>query len=350
MEVKMKNIPIISLLPTILLCNNISAIELSKHLSTTTEPAPKVRVNPKYPVNAARSNREGWAQFSFVIEKDGSVSNVINIANSGSKDITLAAKKAVMKWQYEPAMENGEPIQQCVNYVQLDFEMHGSRTTGVTRKFSNLYKKAKLALDEKKYDEVEELLTRFKKIKNMHATENNFLQLLKAQYAKDMGNDEQQLNELYDVKFKHDKKNNQQRFAVLNEKLHLEIKLNRLKQAYTTYQEIMQLPDAEPHKVYYEKLVNRIDDFIASEEALVINGNIKNKDYWFYSLVRNEFSLTNIDGRLTKMDIRCANKRHVYTVENNNTWQIPKSWQNCSIFIYGEDNTKFNLVEHPFKV
>jgi hypothetical protein len=37
---------------------------------------------------------------------------------SGSKDITLAAKKTVMKWQYQPAIENGEPIQQCVNSVQ----------------------------------------------------------------------------------------------------------------------------------------------------------------------------------------------------------------------------------------
>jgi hypothetical protein len=64
-------------LPILLLCNRVNAIDISRHLSTTTEPTPTFRVDPKYPKNAARNSREGWARFSFIIEKDGSVSNVI---------------------------------------------------------------------------------------------------------------------------------------------------------------------------------------------------------------------------------------------------------------------------------
>jgi len=138
MDVAMKKYYIISVLPLALLHNSAAAVKLSKHLSSSTEPTPKVRINPKYPVSAARDRREGWATFSFIIEKYGSVSNVITKETSGSKDITLAAKKAVLKWQYQPAMENGKPIQQCVNSVQLDFRMHTDGARGATKRFRSV--------------------------------------------------------------------------------------------------------------------------------------------------------------------------------------------------------------------
>lgn len=346
----MKNICLLSLLPATFLCNNTSAIELSKHLSTTTEPVPKVRVNPKYPVNAARSNREGWAKFSFIIEKDGSVSNVIAIDNSGSKDITLAAKKAVMKWQYEPAMENGQPIQQCVNNVRLDFRMHKNGTTKVTRKFNSIYKKAKKALEEKNYTKVDEYLANLKKIKYLHMSENNFLQLLHAQYAKDIGDDALQLSHLYKVNFIENEKNSKHALSILEQRFNLELKLNRLKQAYRTFKRIEKHPVAKPYLESYNTVIKRVDEFVNSDKDVVVSANIRNDSYWQHSLVRNEFTLTSIKGKLSKMDIRCANKRHVYSIENNNTWQLPESWKQCHIFVFGENNATFNLVEHPFKV
>jgi len=109
---------------------NTSAIEIAQHLTTVVEPKPLKRVHPKYPINAARNSREGWAKLSFIIEQDGSVSNVIANETSGSLDFTKAATKAVKQWKYQPAMENGEPIQQCVNSVKIDFSMGENGTKG----------------------------------------------------------------------------------------------------------------------------------------------------------------------------------------------------------------------------
>ena len=75
----------------------VSANEISQHLSTIVIPDPLKRVNPKYPMTAAR---QGWAIFSFVINEDGNVADVILKDSSGSKDITKAAKKAIKKWHY----------------------------------------------------------------------------------------------------------------------------------------------------------------------------------------------------------------------------------------------------------
>ena len=78
----------------------VSANEISQHLSTIVIPDPLKRVNPKYPMTAARQGRKGWAIFSFVINEDGNVADVILKDSSGSKDITKAAKKAIKKWHY----------------------------------------------------------------------------------------------------------------------------------------------------------------------------------------------------------------------------------------------------------
>ena len=86
--------------------------EIAKLLTVIEEPKPLDRVHPKYPKSAAKEGRQGWTRFSFVIEKDGSVSNVIQLASSGSKDMNQAAIKALAKWKYKPAIENGEPVQQ----------------------------------------------------------------------------------------------------------------------------------------------------------------------------------------------------------------------------------------------
>ena len=346
----MNKIFTISIISSALLSNCTNAIEISKHLSTTTEPVPKVRIPPKYPINAARNYREGWAKFSFIIEKDGSVSNVITKETSGSKDIALAAKKAVMKWQYEPAMENGEPIQQCVNNVQIDFSMGGDGETAVTKRFRSLFNKANRALEEKDYTNVEYYLARLKKIKYLHMSENNYLQLLLAQYAQETNDEALQLTHLYKVKFSVHNKINKQEFSVLQQRFALEIKLNRLKQAYITFKAIKKNPDAKPYLESYSSVIKRVDEFVNSDKDVVVSADIRNGDYWQHSLVRNEFTLTNIKGKLSKMDIRCANKRHVYSIENNNTWQLPESWKQCHIFVFGENNATFNLVEHPFKV
>ncbi|MGB1262194.1 MAG: energy transducer TonB [Cognaticolwellia sp.] len=346
----MKKHYLLSIFPLLLTFDSIAEIALSKHLTTTTEPSPKVRVTPKYPKEAARQSREGWAKLSFIIEKDGSVSNVITKETSGSKDLTLAAKKAVMKWQYEPAMENGEPIQQCANDVLMMFRMDGNGASGATRRFQSLYKKTQTALSAKNYPKTKELLKRFDKIKYLHLSENNYLQLLSAQYASEIDEHALQLSHLNKIVLADTPENAKQLLSILDQKFIIEIKLNRLKSAYNTFKRIKKMSIAAPYLEGYQEILKRVDNFINSDNELIVNGDIRSNDYWYHALVRNEFTLSNISGELTKMDIRCANKRHIYSIENNNTWKIPATWQQCQIFIFGENNATFSLIEHPFKV
>lgn len=351
-KVFMKNPFIFSILISTLISPLLFAqqAKLSKHLSTITNPTPIIRVMPKYPISAARNKREGWAKMSFIVETDGSVSNVLVTETSGSKDFAIAAKKAVSKWKYQPAFEDGKPIQQCLNIVQMDFKMTKGGQTGVTRRFRSTYNKALEALKNKEYEQVEQLLLTFKKIKKLHLSENNYYHILAADYAKAINDKALQLHHLYRVTLSNERLTPaSQQLSILIDRFTLEVSLNKFHSALATLNKLHALPAAKPYLVNLDKTMAKVDAFIGGDSDFIINGNIKDKDYWQHALIRNEFSIINIDGRLNKLDVRCANKRHVYTVENDNTWTIPSSWKNCSIFVFGEDKASFKLIEHPLK-
>ena len=326
--------------------NQVNAFETSKYLTTIIEPKPIKRVSPLYPINAARNNREGWATLSFVIGKDGYVSNVLVTETSGSKDFANAAKKAVSKWQYQPAFENGEAIQQCVNTIKMYFTMNGNRPQGVSRRFKSKYNKAIAAFESKNYAELEAILVSMQETRYMHILENDYMHLLAADYAKIKQDQVLQLHHLTRSTFSSDSK---QQANKLYRTFFLQVELQKFRAAHRTYKILSKLDAAETYMPQLKEIMTKVDDFIGSKNELVIEATIKEQDYWSIALVRNEFSLVNVKGTLDKLDIRCANKRHVYTVEENNSWKIPASWKNCSIFVFGEPNTSFSLVEFPIK-
>lgn len=328
----------------------VSANEISQHLSTIIIPEPIERIQPKYPIDAAREGREGWTILSFVIDEKGNVSDALVKESSGSEDFDKATLKAVTKWKYQPAFENGKPIQQCVNTVQMDYRMGKNvGTKGVSRRFKKKYEIATQALKDKDYQAVEHQLAKMNARKTMHLSENNYMHILAANYAREIGNDTLQLYHLDRVTLDSGVKSENLKFSVLYQQFYLEATLSKFQSAFATYKQLIKLEEAKPYLAKLKKVMADIDSVISSDKDIVIDAAI-DSDYWYADLVRNEFSLTNIEGSLHTLDVRCANKRHVYTVENNNTWRIPTSWMNCSIYVYGEPKTSFNLIEHPVDI
>ncbi|GHE83826.1 energy transducer TonB [Thalassotalea profundi] len=332
------------------LCTPIAFAKQSvKHISTYKAPEPIERINPKYPINAAREQREGWTKMSFVVEKDGSVSNAVVIESSGSSDFDKQSLKAVKQWQYSPAIENGQPIQQCINTVKMDFKMSRDGENGVRRRFRTIYLKAAKALEIKDYKEVEDNLEKLHKLKNMHLSESNLYHNLAAIYAKEITNEDLEIHHLNLISTNHSSISPESSYQILARKFFIQIKKNQFSRAITTYNKIKELAVAKPYLASFDDIIAKIDDIINNNDNIVVQANISDKKVWYYPLVRNEFSITNIKGELNKLDVRCANKHHVYTVEDNHTWTIPSSWEHCSLMVFGNENSSFHLIEHPIK-
>ena len=85
--------------------------------------SPIVRIDPKYPPQAARDGKEGWVRLSFTITELGGVEEVEVIDAQPKRIFNKAAKRALKKWRYKPKIVDGKPQRRPGLTVQLDFTM-----------------------------------------------------------------------------------------------------------------------------------------------------------------------------------------------------------------------------------
>ncbi len=88
---------------------------------------PIVRIEPKYPIQAARDGKEGYVILSFTINEIGGVEDVKVIEAQPKRIFDKEAKRALRKWKYKPKVVDGKPQKQVGLTVQLDFKMDGGK-------------------------------------------------------------------------------------------------------------------------------------------------------------------------------------------------------------------------------
>lgn len=81
-------------------------------------------VPPKYPLQAARDNQQGWVEVEFTVTADGSVSNARVVDAQPRRVFDRAAIEAVSRWQFKPALINGTPTA-VVLKRKLEFKLGG---------------------------------------------------------------------------------------------------------------------------------------------------------------------------------------------------------------------------------
>jgi len=84
---------------------------------------PIVRIEPRYPVQAARDGLQGWVRLRFSIMEDGSVDEVEVIEAEPRRVFDREAIRALRRWKYSPKIVDGKPIKQTGQQVQLDFTL-----------------------------------------------------------------------------------------------------------------------------------------------------------------------------------------------------------------------------------
>jgi protein TonB len=82
-----------------------------------------VRVDPKYPIEAAREGTEGWVDLAFSIDKAGNVIDAQVINAEPKRIFNREALRALKGWKYRPKIENGQAVVQTGLQVVLEFKI-----------------------------------------------------------------------------------------------------------------------------------------------------------------------------------------------------------------------------------
>ena len=86
------------------------------------DPRPLAQAQPEYPAAAFRAGEEGTVIVRADVDANGNATNVEVAKRSGSRDLDRAARDAVRKWRFEPAMKNGKAVAATVQ-VPVEFKL-----------------------------------------------------------------------------------------------------------------------------------------------------------------------------------------------------------------------------------
>lgn len=85
-------------------------------------PIPGTVVQPEYPRDALLDGEEGYVTLEFTVTRRGAVSNVAITESEPEGVFEEAVRDAIRRWEFEPATENGQPVDQRVRH-RFDFNM-----------------------------------------------------------------------------------------------------------------------------------------------------------------------------------------------------------------------------------
>jgi TonB family protein len=324
----------------------------SMHRGVSAKPIE--RLAPRYPRSELGRGRQGWVQLSYVVTADGDIVDPVVENSSGSQAFEKEALRTVHRWSYEPATWDGAPVQQCHTKVMITFALEGAGT-GVTRKFYSRYKKIEKTIDSGELSNAQEMIDDIVENLNLSLSETAWLWALRARLAGLVGDKDAQLFALRKAT------ENDGRWVddglypnLLLVRTALEIENGNFSEALSSYDKLVKTKYEHPQLEKIEPYVDTLREIVASEKALSVPARIgKEADCvdcatnWHYHPLRRKFTLAEVSGNLRNIEFRCSWQRVVDKAREDAIWEIPEDWGDCSIIVFGEPGTTFNLLELP---
>ena len=313
---------------------------------------PVERTAPRYPASELASGQQGWVELNYVVTEEGKVIEPVVEASSGSRAFERAAINTVKRWRYEPAMVNGEPIQQCKTAVRISFAIDGSQK-GVSRSFNRKYRKISEALNEGNVDFARSELEGAFETKGLTLGELSWLWALQARVEGKQGDKERQL-----VAVRRALSGSKGwipdslRTGLLKTQMILEIEDGDYSSAMNAYAALQAIGGADMSEL--DQFAAKIQTLADSDQLLVKAaeiGGIGNCEscatQWRYKPLRRAIEIAEIDGELGDLELRCEWHRYVGAAREGVAWEIPDSWGDCSVVVHGEAGSTFKLFEIP---
>ncbi|MDK2595388.1 energy transducer TonB [Pseudoalteromonas obscura] len=300
-----------------------------------------------FPKQAAARGREGWVQLSYVVNEKGVVESAVVERSSGDTSFERSALNAVKKWRFKPAMQNNKPVKQCKNQVQLTFFMPEDYR-GVSRPFLNRYKKIVAKIDKNDLESVPQLFHEMKERKLRNFTEDSYFWVAKARYYAAKNDRVNELRAIVRIiQFNDGHVPDEMYIAYLSRAIVLNMEQNKLKYALSLFERLSKLSGAENSVKQLAPYIDKVHELVEDDSKHIwVKGEIT-RSLWRHKLARNAFTISDIKGDLTSLEIRCDNHYSKYEVQPQQKWSIPASWRGCQVYIHGGKGAHFSLIETP---
>jgi TonB family protein len=321
-------------------------------------PAVQIRRDaPEYPRSELRKNREAWVHITYCIDETGAIQNVSVLDSIGNNAFDQAAIETVKNWEFEPAIQNGEPAWQSRNEVYINFAIETDDLSRKARpKFVRQFRKLGDYIDDGKLAEADKFFWQIYEAGDLSLYELGKLWAQRVRYEAKTG-DYYRLNmALKRATASHGSWIEKDSYVrLLKARVQVEVRLGKYNQAMHSYGDLVEATGDDNEDVAAVRpIIERLREMIAGDQVLQIQAEVRSRgeciycnNSWDFTPVRADFTITNIQGSLTSLDMRCDNKRFEAAVADLVEWHIPENWGKCHIQIYGEPGTTFDVFMLP---
>ena len=103
-----------------------TGLDIGGDIQIARELIPLVRIPPEFPQRAAARGVEGYVILRFTVTETGSVADPEVLRANPPGFFELAAKRAVMRWKYQPQIRNGKPTR-VLTLTRITFQLAESQ-------------------------------------------------------------------------------------------------------------------------------------------------------------------------------------------------------------------------------
>ena len=316
-------------------------------IETFTPPSLDESTDPRvpYPHAAAKRNREGWVHLNYMVDPAGKAYDVTVARSSGNRSMERHAISTVKRYQHNPAMLNGTPIDASTAFTAR-YGIWGG--LDAKRKFKRNHEKFKAAIARQDQAEAEVLLKKLGK-GSRNLFEESLFHLATYEYANLWGTTAEQFDALrtglwIDEGFGYLPSELVSIYLPLS--IRLAIRENKLIEAASMARKLS-FYDSGQGLIEGQRYINQIAEKIVSEEIISSRGRVREDDRYFHYLARRVFGLQNIDGDVAELRLHCDKGYVGFIYKEDTTYYVNEGWDECGLVVIGTPGSTFQIIEYP---
>jgi TonB family protein len=324
----------------------------------TTRAKQLVKTAPEYPRLELYRGREAWVHITYCIDEAGNVQNIAILDSVGNDRFDKAAIETVEQWKFEPARQNGQPVWQSRNNILVNFALEGEER-GASKKFVTKFRQLGRLIDNDELETADKWFWTVYETYDLNMYELAKLWSQRVRYESKIGDLYKLDLALHRATASHgDWIDKESYLDLLAMRVTVELRLGKYREARNSYDElIIGAGDDAEVVIAMRPTFEKLQAIIDGDQILKVSAEVRARgecaycnNSWDFMPVRNDFTLSNINGTLGSIDMRCDNKRFESDVLEMVEWHIPDSWGTCYVQIFGDPGTTFDVLMIPVAV
>ncbi len=344
-------------------------------LELYSAPVRKDMKMPRYPRLAQSKGMEGWVRLDFMVGTDGKPYEIAVTDSMGNANFRGAAIRALRGSTFEPAHLNGQPVDAgYAMYYRFELEGEGG---GVGRDFLHLSKALMRAIDQGDRKLADRDLAALESRTGFNLYEDAYLHIAKYRYYTRWGDAPEQLHALdraVSQDFQEDRLPEELYVALQTQRFWLLVRTQDYERAVSTFETLGKY-ELEPSVTSaLEATMEEIRALRDDDRAYAVTGTLEEPGFhgstppatgemptlpyasavgeappaegsWFYHLFKDEFAVTDIQGQITEVKLRCPESYVFFRFDPDVEYRVSNKRGHCHLELVGNPGTTFRLVQ-----